>query len=283
MATLSQRLLFAAAFQPLQRSLALGEPDPLGDLQADIDQVFEMAADVQARLSKYTTNLSMDTVSAGRAQREMAAWANDYGLDALSMNPDAPMPDGMQPKLPQDQARNFVVSVYFDGIRGLGLYQSGAMRQAVMNGEWTVAEVRADLIARRQAFQLLTGMDEEGDLARIFAPTNLAGLGALPAWAVVAIVVCLAALVGGLAYTYLSGKTARSEFWERFDAMCKKAQETGDKKTTEKCLDTVSKIPEPADPVTNALYIMGGVGLVFLIVNFTVPKLLEQRASRALP
>lgn len=282
---ITKRLLATPAFtSSMVLGKVMGDVDPLWSLQSKIDGIALIKSDVELRLAKYMTRVEMDSASASKAMREMASWSNDFGQQVSALPLDSEMPEEMRPKLPTDQARNWVAAVFFDGVYGFHFYQSGAVRRKINEGSMTVEQADADLEARRKSFQLLTAMDESGDLARIFA-NKAVGVAPQVVAGIAAVAVAIIAVVGVLLYQYYEHQAIRSENLARFDKMCEEANKNKEvsKEAAEehkKCLEAV-KPPKPAqDPIELALYIVGGVLGVYVIGYYVVPKLIAYRGAR---
>jgi hypothetical protein len=280
----TQRLLATPAFtSSMVLGKIMGDVDPLWSLQSKIDGIALIKSDVELRLAKYMTRVEMDTASASKAMREMASWSNDFGPQVSALPLNSEMPEGMRPRLPVDQARNWVAAVFYDGVYGFQFYQIGAVRRKINEGSMTVEEAEADLEARRKSFQIITAMDEAGDLARIFA-SKAVGDGGISLSAAL-IWVAVIALVGVLFYQYREHSAIRSENLARFDKMCEEANRNKEvsKEAFEehkKCLEAV-KPPKPAqDPVELALYLLGGVLGVYVLGYYIAPKLIAYRGVR---
>jgi hypothetical protein len=281
---ITQRLLATPAFtSSMVLGKVMGDVDPLWSLQSKIDGIALIKSDVELRLAKYMTRVEMDAASASKAMREMASWSNDFGQQVSALPLNSEMPEEMRPKLPTDQARNWVAAVFFDGVYGFQFYQSGAVRRKINEGSMTVEQAESDLEARRKSFQIITAMDEAGDLARIFA-SKAVGDGGISIGAAI-IVVAVIAVIGVLIYQHKENAANRSEVLARFDKMCEEANKNKDTskaaaKEHEKCIDEV-KPPKPAkDPIELALYMLGGVLGVYVIGYYVVPRLIAHRGVR---
>lgn len=283
---ITQRLLATPAFtSSMVLGKVMGDVDPLWSLQSKIDGIALIKSDVELRLAKYMTRVEMDAASASKAMREMASWSNDFGQQVSALPLNSEMPEEMRPKLPTDQARNWVAAVFFDGVYGFQFYQNGDVRRKINEGSMTVAEADADLESRRKSFQVITAMDESGDLARIFA-NKAVGLEPVTIGAIAFVVVAVLSIVGVLVYQHYEHAHIRSENMAQFKAWCdeaKKKAEGGDnsaKETFKECVKNV-KPPEPAkDPIEIALYVLGGVLGLYVIGYYVVPKLIAHGGQR---
>ncbi len=278
----TQRLLATPAFtSSMVLGKVMGDVDPLWSLQSKIDGIALIKSDVELRLAKYMTRVEMDTASASKAMREMASWSNDFGSQVSALPLNSEMPEGMRPRLPVDQARNWVAAVFYDGVYGFQFYQSGAVRRKINDGSMTVEQAEADLEARRKSFQIITAMDESGDLARIFTSKPVGELTLAGALVIVAII----ALVGVLIYQDKQNAAIRSETFARFDKMCDEANKNKDVSKASaaehlKCLENLQP-PKPAkDPIETALYVLGGVLGLYVLGYYVVPKLIAYRGAR---
>ncbi len=281
---ITQRLLATPAFtSSMVLGKVMGDVDPLWSLQSKIDGIALIKSDVELRLAKYMTRVEMDAASASKAMREMASWSNDFGQQVSALPLNSEMPEEMRPKLPTDQARNWVAAVFFDGVYGFQFYQSGAVRRKINEGSMTVAQAEEDLEARRKSFQVLTAMDESGDLARIFASKAVGdggiSIGAALIW------IAVIAVIGVLIYQHKENSAIRSENMARFDKMCEEANKNKEvsKEAAEehkKCLEAV-KPPTPSmDPVIAAVLGLSTVLGVFVLGYFVVPRWFAERHAR---
>lgn len=252
---------------------------------AKIDAIALIKSDVELRLAKYMSRVEMDPTSAAKAMREMQAWSNDHGPAVANLPPNSLMPEGMRPELPQDQARNWVSSVFFGAVYGFNFFQDGTVRRKIAEGSMTEAQAQDDLEYRRTSFQLLTAMDESGDLARIFGKAGV-GLEPVTIGAIAVVAVAVIAIVGVLVYQHYEHAHIRSENMAQFKAWCeeaKKKAEGGDSSAQEAFKECVKNVkpPEPArDPIETALYVLGGVLGLYVIGYYVVPKLIAYRGAR---
>jgi hypothetical protein len=249
-------------------------------LEQYIAAVAATKADVEARLSKYTTSLSMNRESASKAIRNMEAWSNDFGPAVSSLPPESTIPDAQQPKLAGQEARDMVSAVFFDGSYGFHFYVNGTIQREIAEGRWTEAQARDDLDGRMRAFKLLTAMDEDGGLSRIYHPPPVAGLGvaiqALPAafwYAVIAV----AALTGAFLYFYFDKRDSRERQWDALMKLCEQAGKSGDKEALTKCADAVRPPDPPNDPLQTAVYVLGGVLALYVVGYYVLPKFVATR------
>lgn len=244
----------------------------IASLEQQIALVAAAKADVETRLSKYTKALTMDRDSASRAIRSMNAWSNDFGPSVASLPPDAAIPEGERPRLPAQEAKDMVSALFFDGSYGFHFYTNGTIHREIAEGRWTEAEALEDLDGRMRAFKLLTAMDEDGGLSRIYGG-SIAGLGvALTPWQIGAIVVLVAAVVGSLAYLYFDKRDAREKQWDALMKLCEAASKTGNKQALEQCAEAIKPPPQPADPIQTAVLVLGGVLALYVVGYFVLPK-----------
>ncbi len=250
-------------------------------LEQYIAAVAATKADVESRLSKYTPSLSMNRESASKAIRNMEAWSNDFGPTVSSLPPESSIPEPQQPKLASQEARDMVSAVFFDGTYGFHFYTNGTIAREIADGRWTEAQAREDLDGRMRAFKLLTAMDEDGGLSRIYQPLPVAGLGsgvaALPAafwYAVIAV----AALAGAFLYFYFDKRDSRERQWDALMKLCEQAGKSGDKEALTKCADAVRPPEPPNDPLQTAVYVLGGVLALYVVGYYVLPKFIASRS-----
>jgi hypothetical protein len=133
-------------------------------------------------------------------------------------------------------------------------------------------------------------------VAAAFSPEGMQGLGnpvAVPAAAAsapliavtvmpwVAVLIVGIAIVGYFVEKYLSKASESDKYYENLKEVCSKAKDEGNQALIEECRKKLLEKPvsTESDPVTTAIMVAGGVGLLFLIANFTVPKLLARVIS----
>lgn len=273
---LTARLAASVAFTP-QKTLArvMGDTDPFDSLQSKIDAVALMKSDAELRMAKYMSRVEMDSVSASRAMLKMAAWSNDWGSSLEGYPPNSTLPPQVQPKLPQNEAKDWISSVFFDGVYGFQFYQNGAVKKKILSGDWTVAQAEADLESRKIAFQTLTALDEDGAIARAYSLNSVGDGGLTIAWAIV--IVASFAVAAFFVNKHLENRESRSETLSIFDKMCAEAKALKDKdedarKVYEKCIDSVKPPAQPMDPVNLAVYVLGGVMAMYVFGYYVAPK-----------
>lgn len=269
------RLLVTPAFR--RPAIVQSTAGAVVSLEQQIALVAAAKADVETRLSKYTKALTMDRDSASRAIRSMNAWANDFGPSVASLPPDAAIPEGERPKLPAQEAKDMVSALFFDGSYGFHFYLNGTIQREIAEGRWTEAEALEDLDGRMRAFKLLTAMDEDGGLSRIYGGA-IAGLGlVLTPWQIGAIVLVVAAVVGGFFYLYFDKRDAREKQWDALMKLCESASKTGDKQALEQCAEAIKPPSQPADPIQTAVLVLGGVLALYVVGYFVLPKYVAAR------
>jgi hypothetical protein len=250
-------------------------------LEQYIAAVAATKADVEARLSKYTPSLSMNRDSASKAIRNMEAWSNDFGPAVSSLPPESTIPDAQQPKLAGQEARDMVSAVFFDGSYGFHFYVNGTIQREIAEGRWTEAQAREDLDGRMRAFKLLTAMDEDGGLSRIYQPAYVAGFGdpvVIPSSILYTIVtIAIAALVGGFVYLYFDKRDSRERQWDALMKLCDQAGKSGDKESLSKCAEAVKPPAPPNDPIQTAVYVLGGVLALYVVGYYVLPKFVATR------
>lgn len=275
-APLTARLAASVAFTS-QKTLArvMGDMDPFGSLQSKIDAVALMKSDAEMRMAKYMSRVEMDSASASRAMVKMDAWRNDWGPSLESYPPNSTLPSQAQPRLPQEEAKSWISSIFFDGVYGFQFYQNGTIRKKIMDGEWTVAQADADLEARKLAFQTLTALDEDGAIARAYGQGPVGSLGLEPT--TVAIIITAIVVAAFFVNKYLDNRASRAETLSRFDKMCEEARASKDtdpdaKRAYEKCLEAVKPPEQPMDPINLAVYLIGGVMALYVFGYYVAPK-----------
>ncbi len=270
------RLLVSPAFR--RPAIVQSTAGAVVSLEQQIALVAAAKADVETRLSRYTKALTMDRDSASRAIRSMNAWANDFGPSVASLPPDAAIPEGERPRLPAQEAKDMVSALFFDGSYGFHFYLNGTIQREIAEGRWTEAEAMEDLDGRMRAFKLLTAMDEDGGLSRIYGG-SIAGLGLEPLTTsqVILIVLVVAAIVGGLTYLYFDKRDAREKQWDALMKLCEAASKTGDKQALEQCAEAIKPPPQPADPIQTAVLVLGGVLALYVVGYFVLPKYVAAR------
>lgn len=279
----TQKIARSVSFQRVRFTQSTSASSRLRD---EIALVAAAKRDVETRLSRYTPAILMNKESASKAVRSMAAWANDFGPAVSSLPGDSAIPDSQRPSLPVDEARNFVASTFFDGVYGFHFYENGTIDAEIAAGRWTEQQALDDLDGRKRAFQLLTAMDEDGSLTRIYSNQPVSGLGAGPAavlaaipagaWAVFAVAVAVA---GAFLYKYIDNRNARDQHWDAIKSLCDKAISSGDKDTMSRCSDALKPPEQSYDPINLAVVGLVGVLGVYLFGYFVVPKLLARREA----
>jgi len=281
---LTARLSRTVAFTPpvaLARVMGVvGESDPMSALQVKLNSVLLMRSDVETRLKKYVPKLYMDDAQASKAMREMAAWNNDFGAQVSAMNPNAEIPEGMRPALPQGQAMNFVSAVFASATFGLHFYENGQIGKEIAEGRMTFAQADRDLDERIGAFRLLTAMDEEGSLARIYAQQSVGALQ-LP---VALVIIAVIAVVGAIASQYFTNSANREAKMDEFKSLCERAEKEKEKSDTarkayENCLDALKPPPAAEDPMVTAVKVIGGVLALFVVGVYVIPKNLAPKMA----
>lgn len=284
------------------RAGTLGEPDPLAALQDDIDLTLAAAQDVGARLQPYAARMTLDRSSAQAGMVELQGWLNDH-RDVLSAPADTALPQDACAYLQDSQARALVSWLWLDASDGLALYSSGSIRRAVLAGEMSEADARSDLARRRQTLQLLTAFDEQGTVVTAFtasaaasaanglgSPTIVAPVAAplaaptvaltiAPWFVAVGVLVIGIAAVGYFVYRYFSEEATRTRDYENLQKLCDKAEASGDADTVAQCRKKLLDAPianKPPDPFETAVWVGGGVLLIYLLTTYTAPKLLGQ-------
>lgn len=192
-----------------------------------------------ATLRQYVPNMRFDVAGADTQAREIDAWAerNEGALSQIMASSETQIPDVGQLRLQMgsDRAQAWVISSFTQAAAGLGPWTAGAVadmaaRREVIDETWA----RSDAAQRLDMFALIIKMDRDGSLAPIFEPpASASGLGLLPVWAIVVIVVALAAaLVVGLL------------LWRRIELnnrlmrdICERAMKENNQEVIAHCLD----------------------------------------------
>ena len=240
-----------------------------------------------ATLLRYVPELRFDLDAARDVMSQVNAWAerNQEQLSEAMQSPDTDLPRWMQLNMGSaDRVQQWVIANFTVAAAGLGPWQSGKVAAEVANPGSNISEgwAKADAESRLQSFGLIVKMEQDGDLAYIFQGPSAMGLGALPAlivWAIVVVVVGLAAVV--VTYLFLAKRLEVNNAIMR--DLCEKAQAEGDHATVEQCLQATRDI-QAIDPFSAAVSELGKVALIlgggFLAFRYGIPLLVES-ASRA--
>jgi len=285
MLSFTQTLLQAPAFRSTRRqALTFGEASPFDALDQEIADVGVAINDVRARMAPYANLMVLDREKANEGARSFRAWCNDHAAQLQSLPPDTMLSPADVATLPQDQARAFMTYLYLESVDGYSLLTSGAYKKGIAEGTVTLDDAKADLAAKRKAMQLLTAMDEQGSVAQAFAtPVNGLGAFAIPVYAVVLIIVCAFATTGLIGFYYFQSKESERAAAAR-DKFCDKAREDKDEKSIAECRKSVlnaaaAAADKPIDPINLAILVVGGVGLIYLMINNVLPTYLDRRSS----
>lgn len=269
---LTQRLALTPAFATYPPPLALMDTGPLGSLQVEIGAVEAMKADVEARLSKYMSAVDLNRSAAQKAMNAVGSWSRDFGAAMEKLPPDAPIPESQRPRLPREEAQNYIKSIFFEGAYGFHFYKNGVIAQKIQSGEWTREQAQEDLAGRRRCFQLLTAMDEDGAFARAFGSGPMGALGLEPV--TVGIIIAVVAIVGVLIYQSYNNQASRAQVITSLEKLCKEAEQRNDRDTMQQCVQALKPV-EHINPVEQAIWVLGGLGALFLIGYYVAPKLIH--------
>lgn len=235
-------------------------------------------------LRLYKPELRFDPQGADANLRVVQTWAerNSADLEAALADPHAEtLPERIRLAFDAKTAQDFVIASFTVAASGLGPWMSGAIEQNVSE-QWA----REDAAARLQTFGSIVSMHESGYLKSVFEPAVpaagqnelviTAGMVAIVVAGIVAIAAIVVIGVYSMTKTYANNKLMRS--------LCEKAQESGDKKTVEACIEATKGLqtddPLGVKSIASTLLIgalvVGGVWAAF---TYGPALLAKRRAS----
>lgn len=152
----------------------------------------------------YVPGFAYDVGAADAQMRQIDAWAerNSAALGDIMSSSAEQLPEQLRLQMGSERAQSWILSSFTQAAAGLGPWTSGAVSQMasrleLINERWA----RADAAQRLDMFALIVKLERDGALRAIFVPPPGAasGFGALPVWAIVVVIVALAAaLVTGV-------------------------------------------------------------------------------------
>lgn len=237
----------------------------------------------EAVLRKYVPDFAFDPAEAAAVSRRVDAWAarNERDLSDAIGQTAGDLPAALQLAMGSStEVGQFIVASFTLAAAGLGPWSSGAVARSVSEGAHARGWAELDAEARLQCFGLIVAMEQRGELAQIFHPTEApAGFGAWPVLLIIVATVILAAAV--VTYLYLNRRLELNNRLMR--ELCVEAQARGDYATVEACIAAtrdlqVNMFEEAGGKVVTVALVLGGI---YLALTF-VPKLLWRgREARA--
>jgi len=240
-------------------------------------------------LRKYVPNFQFDLETAKQTVRDIEAWAerNQDTLDSLMSQPGMDLPEAIKLELSSDKAQQFVIAGFTVAAFGLGPWGSGkidsyaqaqeSVSGTTINPTWALADAQQ----RLDTFGLIVKMENEGDLQKIFqggTGTGAFGIAPVIIWAVVVATVALAAVV--FLYLYFNKKLELNN--KVMSDICAKAQQEGDKETTQKCLEAAERLQ--ASPIEGSLATIGKVAVIvalgYVVFKYALPALTSKHHGR---
>jgi len=233
-------------------------------------------------LRKYVPNFQFDLETAKQTVRDIEAWSerNSDTLDSLMSQPGMDLPEAIKLELSSDKAQQFVIAGFTVAAFGLGPWGSGKIDEyaqsqesvsgTTINPTWALQDAQQ----RLDTFGLIVKMENEGDLQKIFqggTGTGAFGIAPVIIWAVVVATVALAAVV--FLYLYFNKKLELNN--KIMSDICAKAQQEGDKETTQKCLEAAERLQ--ASPIEGGLATIGKVAVIvalgYVAFKYALPAL----------
>lgn len=244
-------------------------------------------------IRKYVPDFRYDIEAADSAAREIDAWADRHEeqLARIMESSAEGLPAELQLEMGNDRARNFILSSFTEAAAGLGPWDSGEVARAAAAGDRiNESWARSDADDRLDTFALLVKLDREGDLEKIFVPPadgtqqgSQQGFGFLPVWAIVIVLVAVAA-----AFVVLILGWRRLTLNNRLMAdLCRQAQKEGRTEVVQACLKATENLT--ISPFERAGVELAGkigtglitAGLVYLGLRFGLPYLWARRSAGA--
>ncbi len=240
-------------------------------------------------LRKYVPNFQFDLETARQTVRDIDAWSqrNQDTLDSLMSQPGMDLPEAIKLELSSDKAQQFIIAGFTVAAFGLGPWGSGkidsyaqaqeSISGTTINNTWALQDAQQ----RLDTFALIVKMENEGDLQNIFqggSGTGAFGVAPVIIWAVVVATVALAAVV--FLYLYFNKKLELNN--KIMADICARAQQEGDKETTQKCLEAAERLQE--SPIEGGLATLGKVAVIlavgFVLFKYALPALSGKQHGR---
>jgi hypothetical protein len=261
----------------------------LGDASssAAVQRMLASRNAIRARLEAFPDFRIVSDEEAQAALASSQAWIvqNQSALDKFFAwaTDSTPVPAELIRQLTRDQAQTLILSYYFYGASGSGIYETGLAQQNVSDGTWTQEFIDTDLANRQDLFDQLAKWDLDGVYDRAFGPPALSGFGN-PIVIGVVVVACFLIAACAVAYiqTHKDSETQK-DLKNVIDEQCKRLNAEG---KSEECnaLITASLGPAanktPVDVLDNAAkYLAIAIG-AYLFATYGLPKLLEGMDER---
>jgi len=241
-------------------------------------------------LRKYVPDFILDIDRAKQAVQEIDSWSqrNSDILDSLMQQPGMDLPEAIQLEISSDKAQQFVIAGFTVAAYGLGPWGSGKIdsyaqaQESVLgttiNSTWALADAQQ----RLDTFGLIVKMENEGDLKKIFQGDSSTGAFGFPiipiAWVIAVALVSLAAVI--CLYLYFNKKLELNN--KVMSDICAKAQQEGDKETTQKCLEAAERLQ--ASSIEGSLATIGKVAVIvalgYVAFKYALPALTSKSHSR---
>jgi hypothetical protein len=260
------------------------------------EQLINARNQVHAVLLKYVPDLKFDVSSARDVMSQVNVWVerNREDLEEAMQSSANTLPEYTQSTGKADMVLNmgssdrvqqWIIAEFTIAAEGLGPWEAGEVERLAADPQSSVSQHWADSDAqlRLNTFGMLIKMENDGELAYIFQGpqqgTQGFGTPFLPVWAIVVIVIGLAAVV---TYFYLEAR--KIELNNRLmEKICRDAQAAGNTEVVLACVKATRDLQKstPWQQVIEevgkvALYLGGG----YLAFRYAVPWVLDRLTGK---
>jgi hypothetical protein len=248
------------------------------------DQLLNARDQALAVLQKYVPNLAYDPDAANTVLAQVEAWEerNQATLQAALQDPTmTQLPEQVRLVFGNAEAQQFILAVFSRAAEGLGPWDSGRIAVEVTNGQMPGVNdtwARTDAAYRLRVFGGIVQMDKTGCMQHFFVDPNIAcatsGFGIAPVliWAIVVVVVALAAIL--MMYVYSARRLDENNALMR--DMCARAQADGDQATVAACIQATKEL-QAENPLSDAVTAVAKVGAIlgvaYILVRYGIPAI----------
>ena len=251
------------------------------------EQLINARAQTHAVLLQYVPDLKFDVSEARDVMSQVNAWVerNRQELEQAMQSAEHTLPEWLALNMgSSDQVQQWVIANFTMAAAGLGPWESGKVDQLALDPASDVSQhwAASDAQLRLNTFGMIIKMEQDGELAYIFRgpPSGTQGFGAvLPVWAIIVIVIGLAAVV-----TYLYLESRKLELNNKLMRdICERAQREGDKETVAMCIKATKELQE-STPWQQVIEQTGKVALIlgggYLVFRYAVPWALDRMTGK---